>query len=54
MWQHMFSVPVVRAVWRRELMPPHSTHYRQGNNEIPEDDLIGDRNMLDYFLKVFK
>ena len=26
---------------------------REVNKEIPEDDLIGDRNMLDYFLKVF-
>ena len=79
MWQHMFNVPVMCAVWR----PPHSTHYRhtkhrlpynhdgliilfkyfnnfnisninkEVNKEIPEDDLIGDRNKLDYFLKVF-
>jgi hypothetical protein len=28
MWQHIFSVPVMRTVWRREL---------------PEDDLIEDR-----------
>ena len=26
---------------------------KEVNKEIPEDDLIGDRNMLDYFLKVF-
>ena len=24
MWQHMFSMPVMRTVWR--LTPPHSTH----------------------------
>jgi len=39
----MFSVSVMCAVWRRE----------EVNKEIPEDDLIGDRNMSDYFLKVF-
>jgi hypothetical protein len=32
MWQHMSSLPVMCTVWRREL---------------PEDDLIEDRNMLD-------
>jgi len=26
---------------------------KEVNKEIPEDDIIGDRNMLDYFLKVF-
>jgi len=28
MWQRMFSMPVMRTVWRRELelTPPHSTH----------------------------
>ena len=26
---------------------------KEVNKEIPEDDLIGDRNMLDYFLKMF-
>ena len=26
---------------------------KEVNKEILEDDLIGDRNMLDYFLKVF-
>ena len=25
MWQHMFSMPVMRTAWRRELTPPHST-----------------------------
>jgi hypothetical protein len=27
-WQHMFSVPVMRTVWRRELelASPHSKH----------------------------
>ena len=29
MWQHMFCVSVMRAVWRRELTPPNSTHHRQ-------------------------
>jgi len=27
---------------------------KEVNKEIPEDDLIGDRNMLDNFLKCFK
>ena len=27
MWQHMFSMPVMLTVWRRELTPPHSTHF---------------------------
>ena len=26
---------------------------KEVNKEIPEDDLIEDRNMLEYFLKVF-
>ena len=44
MWQHMFSMPVMRIVWRREDV----------NKELPEDDLIEDRNMLECFLKCFK
>ena len=31
MWQHMFCVSVMRAVWRCELTPPHSTHH---NNAV--------------------
>ena len=27
MWQHMFCVSVMRAVWMRELTHPHSTHH---------------------------
>ena len=48
MWQHMFSMPVMRTVWRREL-DCHSV-----NKELPEDDLIEDQNMLECFLKCFK
>ena len=83
MWQLMFSMPVMRTVWRRELTPPHSKHYshtkhmlphnhdgwyflniliifnisnidKEVNKELPEDDLIEDRNMLEGFLKCFK
>ena len=82
----MFSMPVMRTVWRRELelTSPHSTHYghskhvlphnhdgliillnilivfnisnfdKEINKELPEDDLIEDRNMLECFLKCFK
>ena len=68
MWQHMFSMPVMLTVWRREL---DSTQYayiflniliifnisnidKEVNKELPEDDLIEDRNMLECFLKCFK
>ena len=73
MWQHMFSMPVMRTVWRRELdwMLPHnhdgwyyflniliifniSNIDKEVNKEIPEDDIIVDRNMLECFLKCFK
>ena len=30
MWQHMFSMSVMRTVWRRELTPPHSTLVESG------------------------
>ena len=45
MWQHMFSVPVMCTVWRREgvqLMPPHSKHYRHTKHMLPRkhDGLI--------------
>jgi hypothetical protein len=43
----MFSVPVTRTVWRRELD-------KEINKKLPEDDLLEDRNMLQYFLKCFK
>ena len=49
MWQHMFSMPVMRTVWRRELNID-----KEVNKELPEDDLIEDRNMLECFLKCFK
>ena len=42
MWQHMFSMSVMRTVWRREL----DNIDREVNKELPEDDLIEDRNML--------
>ena len=45
MWQHMFSMRVMRTVWNCEL---------EINKELPEDDLIEDRNMLECFLKCFK
>jgi len=43
----MFSMPVMRTVWRRELD-------KEVNKELPEDDLIENRNMLESFLKCFK
>ena len=65
MWQHMFSMPVMLTVWRHK--PPHSKHFlniliifnisnidKEINKELPEDDLIEDRNMLECFLKCFK
>ena len=56
MWQHMFSMSVMLTVWRRELQltPPHSNIDKEVNKELPEDDLIEDRNMLECFLKCFK
>ena len=45
MWQHMFSMPVMFTVWRRD---------KEVNKELPEDDLIEDQNMLECFLKCFK
>jgi hypothetical protein len=45
MWQRIFSMAVLRIVSRREL---------EMNKELPEDDLIEDRNMLECFLKCFK
>jgi len=37
MWQHMFSMPVMCTVWRRELTPPHSTHYRHPKHTLPHN-----------------
>ena len=34
-WQHMFSMPVIRTVWR--LMPPHSMHYRHTKHMLPHN-----------------
>ena len=52
MWQHMFSMPVMRTVWRREV--DCNNIDKEINKELPEDDLIVDRNMLECFLKCFK
>jgi hypothetical protein len=69
MWQHMFSMPVTRTVWRRELDSSSRLHTvlfkyfnnfnisnidKEINKELPEDDLIEDRNTLMCFLKCFK
>ena len=61
MWQHMFSMPVMRTVWRRELdflniliIFNISNIDKEISKELPEDDLIEDRNMLECFLKYFK
>jgi vacuolar-type H+-ATPase subunit C/Vma6 len=61
MWQHMFSMAVTRTVWRRELdflniliIFNISNIDKDINKELPEDDLIEDRNMLECFLKCFK
>ena len=43
MWQHMFSMPVMLTVWRRELelrvqlTSPHSTHYRHTKHMLPHN-----------------
>ena len=70
----MFSVPVMRTVWRREQDCSRlhtvrwidntfkyfnsffniSNFHNEINKELPEDDLIEDRNMLEFFLKCFK
>ena len=55
----MFSMPVMRTVWRRELLNiliifNISNIDKEVNKELPEDDLIEDRNMLECFLKCFK
>ena len=52
MWQHMFSMPVMSTVWRRVFNI--SNFDKEINKELPEDDLIEDRNMLECFLKCFK
>ena len=36
MWQDMFCVSVMRAVWRRE--PPHSTHHRHTKHMLSHDN----------------
>jgi len=33
MWQHMFTMPVMLTVWRRE--PSHSKHYRHTKHMLP-------------------
>ena len=50
MWQHMFSMPVMRTVWRRELSFLNiliifniSNIDKEVNKELPEDDLIEDQ-----------
>ena len=53
MWQHKFCVSVMRAVWRRELTPPHSTQQQLNeeiNEEIPDDGLKGSKN-VGFFIK---
>jgi len=52
MWQHMFSMPVMRTVWKHELMPPHSTHiiscsclntgimFKFWHSSVPRNDFI--------------
>jgi hypothetical protein len=42
MWQHMFSVPVMCTVWRRELDTD-----KEINKKLPEDDLTEDQNTLE-------
>ena len=37
MWQHMFSMPVMPTVWKRELTPPHSRHYRHTKHMLPHN-----------------
>jgi hypothetical protein len=54
MWQHMFSMPVTHTVWRRALNWTEVQFDKEINKELPEDDLIEDRNMLEYFIKCFK
>ena len=64
MWQHMFSMPVMRTAWRRELDDNTflniliifniSNIDKEVNKELPEYDLIEDRDMLECFLKCFK
>ena len=61
----MFSMPVMRTVWRRELdsfkyyfltillIFNISNTDKEVNKELPEDDLIEVRNMLECFLKWF-
>jgi hypothetical protein len=36
MWQHVFSVPVMRTAWRREL-DSRSTHYRHTKHMLPHN-----------------
>ena len=36
-WQHMFSMPVMCTVWRRELMSPHSMHDRHTKHMLPHN-----------------
>ena len=46
-YQSIVVMPVMLNVWRRELD-------KKINKELPEDDLIENRNMLECFLKCFK
>ena len=63
MWQHMFSMPVMRTVWSSMddntflnilIIFIISNIDKEVNKELPEDDLIEDRNILECFLKCFK
>ena len=38
MWQHMFCVLVMRAVWMRELTHPHSTHHMYTKHMLQHDN----------------
>ena len=52
-WQHMFSMAIMITVWSR-LVFNISNIDKDINKELPEDDLIEDRNMLQCFRKCFK
>jgi len=46
---HRLYVPVMRAVWKRELTPPHSTHYRHTKFMLPRND-----DKLQYILNILR
>ena len=58
MWQHMLSMPVMSTVWGRELnilmVFNVSNIDKEVNEELPEDELMEDRNMLECFLECIK